>query len=154
LTIRALPITALCFLALGIAYLIGSLDLRLGSATSPGPGLYPFFVGLTLLAITVPLFLLSLKTKEPRQGEEEAFPRGKDLKRVVALASMFIFFAVLLKPLGYWICSTVLMGASLKLLGMRSGKKIIVISVLTTAISYLLFVSILKVPIPLGIFFS
>lgn len=106
------------------------------------------------MAISVPLFLLSLKPKEPRQGEEEAFPRGKDLKRVVALAFMFIFFAVLLKPLGYWICSTVLMGASLKLLGMRSGRKIILISVLTTAISYLLFVSILKVPIPLGIFFS
>jgi len=154
LTIRALPITALCFLVLGVAYLIGSLDLRLGSAISPGPGLYPFFVGITLISISVPLFLLSLRPKEPPQAEGKAFPKGKDLKRVVALALAFIFFAVLLKPLGYWICSTVLMGASLKLLGMRSWGKVILISILTTAISYLLFVSMLKVPIPVGIFSS
>jgi putative tricarboxylic transport membrane protein len=154
LSIRALPITVLCFLILGVAYLIGSLNLGIGSAISPGAGLYPFFVGITLISIALPLFLLSLKQKESQHTEEEAFPKGKDLKRVVALALTFIFFAIFLKPLGYWVCGTVLMGANLKLLGMQSWGKIVSISILTTAISYFLFVSILKVPIPLGIFFS
>jgi hypothetical protein len=154
LTIRALPVTVLCFLILGVAYLIGSLNLGIGSTISPGAGLYPLFVGITLISIALPLFLLSLKQKEPQQAKEEAFPKGKDLKRVVALALTFIFFAVFLKPLGYWVCGTVLMGASLKLLGMQGWGKNVSISILTTAISYFLFVSILKVPIPLGIFFS
>ncbi len=152
--IRALPITVLCFLILGIFYLIGSLNLGIGSAISPGAGLYPFFIGITLISLALPLFLLSLKQKEPQQSQEEGFPRGKDLKRVVALALTFGFFAIFLKPLGYWVCGTVLMGASLKLLGMNSWWKIVSISILTTAISYFLFVSLLQVPIPLGIFFS
>lgn len=139
---------------LGIVYLIGSLDLGIGTAMSPGAGLYPFFIGVTLICIALPFFLLSLKQKEPQQAKEEAFPKGKDLKRVVGLTLTFIFFAIFLKPLGYWVCGTVLMGASLKLLGMESWGKTVSVSILTTAISYLLFVSILKVPIPLGILFS
>ncbi len=154
MTIRALPITVLCFLILGVAHLIGSLNLGVGTAMSPGAGLYPSFVGITLISIALPLFLLSLKEKEPQQAKEEAFPRGKDLKRVVGLALTFVFFGIFLKPLGYWVCGTVLMGTSLKLLGMQSWGKIVSTSILTTAISYILFVSILKVPIPLGIFFS
>jgi putative tricarboxylic transport membrane protein len=154
LPIRALPITVLCFLILGIVYLIGSLNLGIGSATSPGAGLYPFFIGITLISLALPLFLLSIKQKEPQQSQEEGFPKGKDLKRVVALALTFVFFAIFLKPLGYWVCGTALMGASLKLLGMQSWGKIVSISILTTAISYFLFVSLLQVPIPLGIFFS
>jgi putative tricarboxylic transport membrane protein len=154
LPIRALPITVLCFLILGIVYLIGSLNLGIGSAISPGAGLYPFFIGITLISLALPLFLLSIKQKEPQQSQEEGFPKGKDLKRVVALALTFVFFAIFLKPLGYWVCGTALMGASLKLLGMQSWGKIVSISVLTTAISYFLFVSLLQVPIPLGIFFS
>ncbi len=152
--IRALPITVLCFLILGIVYLIGSLNLGIGSAISPGAGLYPFFIGITLISLALPLFLLSLKQKDPENSQMEGFPKGKDLKRVVALALTFFFFAIFLKPLGYWVCGTVLMGASLKLLGMQSWGKIVSISVLTTAISYFLFVSLLQVPIPLGIFFS
>jgi putative tricarboxylic transport membrane protein len=154
LTIRALPITILCFLILGIVYLIGSVNLGIGSAISPGAGLYPSFIGITLIFIAFPFFLLSLKQKEPQQAKEEAFPKGKDLKRVVSLALTFVFFAIFLKPLGYWVCGTALMGASLKLLGMQSWGKVVLISILTTAISYFLFVSILKVPIPLGILFS
>ena len=154
MTTRALPITVLCFLILGVVYLIGSLNLGIGSAISPGAGLYPSFIGIALIGIALPFLLLSLKEKEPQHAKEEAFPQGKDLKRVVSLALTFVFFAIFLKPLGYWICGTALMVASLKLLGMQSWGKIVSISVLTTAISYFLFVSILKVPIPLGILFS
>jgi Tripartite tricarboxylate transporter TctB family len=133
---------------------MGSLNLGVGTAMSPGAGLYPSFVAVTLISIALPLFLLSLKEKGPQQAKEEAFPKGKDLIRVVGLALTFVFFGIFLKPLGYWVCGTVLMGTSLKLLGMQSWGKIVSTSILTTAISYILFVSILKVPIPLGIFFS
>lgn len=152
--IRALPITFLCFLILGIAYLIGSLNLGIGSAVSPGAGLYPSFIGITLICIALPCFLLSLRQQEPQPASEEAFPRGKNLKRVVALALTFVLFPILLKPLGYLICGTALMGASLRLLGVHSWGKIASISLLTMAVSYFLFVSLLKVPIPLGILFS
>lgn len=154
MTLRALPVTFFCFLVLGGAYLAGSLNLPMGSADRPGAGLYPFLVGITLIALSVPLFIRSVRQKETQQEKEEAFPKGKDLKRVVAVALTIVFFIVLLKPLGYAVCSAVLMGAILRFLGLRSWEKIVLISILTAAISYYLFASVLDVPLPRGILFS
>ncbi len=81
---RALPIVSFCFLVLGGVYLAGSLELPMGSAARPGAGLYPFLVGITLVALSAPLFIRSLKLKETQQERAEPFPRGKDRQRVMA----------------------------------------------------------------------
>lgn len=133
---------------------MGSLDLPRGSADRPGPGFFPLLVGIALVALSLPLLIRSVKEKESPPGKEELFPQGKDLHRVVAVAITVTCFAVLLNPLGYGVCSAALMGVILKILGMRNWPKIVLISVLTAAISYYLFVSILDVPLPRGIFFS
>lgn len=150
--IRALPIVSFCFLVLGGVYLAGSLDLPMGSAARPGAGLFPFLVGIALVALSSPLFIRSLRLKETQQEKTEPFPRGKDRQRVMAVAAALFFFVVLLKPLGYIICSIALMGATLRLLGLRSWAKIVLTSIFTAAISYYLFFSILGVPLPPGIF--
>ncbi len=155
MAVRALPVTSFCFLFLGVAYLAGSLDLPMGSADRPGAGLYPFLLGIFLVSISLPLFLGSLRVRKPQKEkeEEEPFPQGKDLQRVVAVSVTLTFFVVLLKPLGYGICSAVLMGSILRLLGLRSWIKIVLISIACSVISYYLFASILDVPLPRGIFF-
>jgi len=56
--------------------------------------------------------------------------------------------------LGYGLCSAVLMGVILRLLGLASWGKIVLISILTALLSYYLFASLLGVPLPGGIFFS
>lgn len=147
----ALATTYFCFLLLGGFYLIGSLEIPLGSADQPGAGAYPFLIGITLLAFSFPLFVNSLRKGLPKE-RGEAFPKGKNLKRVLSVASALILFAVFLKPLGYGICSAALMGAILKLLGLRSWGKIVPISILTAAVSYYLF-AFLDVPLPRGTLF-
>ena len=150
--IRAVPIASLCFVALGGVYLAKSLELPIGSAARPGAGLYPFLVGITLVALSVSFFIQSLKLIETQQERAEPFPRGKDRQRVMAVAATLFFFVVFLNPLGYMICSIALMGAILRLLGLRSWGKVVLISLFTAAISYYLFFSILGVPLPPGIF--
>jgi hypothetical protein len=152
--LRALPIVSLCFLLLGAGYLIESVRLPMGTSGQPGSGFYPFLVGVALAALSLSLLFQSFKRKETPGEEADAFPKGRDLKRVVAVASTLIFFALFFKPLGYGICSAALMVAVLRLLGLRSWAKTVVISILTVGISYYLFASILGVPLPRGALFS
>ncbi|MBI5966545.1 MAG: tripartite tricarboxylate transporter TctB family protein [Deltaproteobacteria bacterium] len=154
MAIGALAVVSLCFLVLGGAYLVGSFFLPMGTMAHPGAGFYPLLVGIALICLSLPLLAQSLKTKEMGQKGEEAFPKGEDLHRVVAVALALIFFAVFLKPLGYGICSAVLMIAVLRFLGMRNWKKTVLISILSMAISYYLFAFILDAPLPRGILFS
>jgi len=151
--IGALPVVCLAFLVVGGAYLVGSFYLPMGTVAHPGAGFFPLLVGTALVCLSVPLLIHSLKKKEI-QKEEEAFPKGKDLYRVLGVALALIFFAVFLKPLGYGICSAALMVAVLRFLGLRSWMKTVLISILSTAISYYLFAFVLEVPLPRGFLFS
>jgi len=152
--IGVLAVVSLCFLVLGGVYLAGSFFLPMGTVEQPGAGFYPLLVGIALVCLSVPLLIHSLKKKEIQKEEEEAFPKGKDLYRVLGVALALIFFAVFLKPLGYGICSAALMVAVLRFLGLRSWMKTVLISILSTAISYYLFAFVLDVPLPRGFLFS
>jgi putative tricarboxylic transport membrane protein len=151
---RALPITSFSFLVLGVAYLADTLRLPMGSAAKPGAGLFPLLVGISLLGLSLALFLWSLKTKDISTRDQEPFPGGKDRRRVLAVGASLALFVLLLKPLGYGLCSAALMAAILRLLGLRSWGRILLISLATAAISFYLFDALLGVPLPRGVFFS
>ena len=151
---RALLIVSLCFLLLGIAYLVDTSRLPMGSAAKPGAGLFPLLVGISLLGLSLALFFWSLKIKENSTKDQEPFPVGKDRRRVLAVGASLALFVLLLKPLGYGLCSAALMATILRLLGLRSWGRILVISLATAGISLFLFDTLLGVPLPRGILFS
>jgi putative tricarboxylic transport membrane protein len=144
---------AAAFLLLSVAYGIGSLQLPMGTLERPGPGFFPLIVALVMAALSGPLLWRFLCGKKPPPPGEHPFPRGADLRRVLALGGALLLFAVLLQPLGYGITSALLMGTVLRLLGMRHWGRIALSAVLATAISYWLFASLLDVPLPPGDFF-
>jgi putative tricarboxylic transport membrane protein len=150
---RAMPLLSLCFLVLAAAYLADGLRLPLGSADRPGAGVYPLLVGILLFCLSLFLLIGSLKRKATLE-EAEPFPRGPDLKRVVAVGVSLALFVVLLKPLGYLLCSALLMAATLRLLELTDWKRIVLISGISAALSHYLFSRLLGVPLPLGVFFS
>jgi putative tricarboxylic transport membrane protein len=151
---RALPVVSLCFLLLGIAYLADNSRLPMGSAAKPGAGLFPLLVGISLLGLSLALFLWSLKTKDISAKDREPFPVGKDRQRVLAVGASLALFVLLLKPLGYGLCGAALMAAVLRFLGLQSWGRILLISLATAAVSFYLFDALLGVPLPRGIFFS
>jgi putative tricarboxylic transport membrane protein len=151
---RALPITSFSFLVLGIAYLADNSKLPMGSAAKPGAGLFPLLVGVSLLGLSLAILIWALRNKNTAAKDQEPFPEGKDRQRVLALGGILALFVLLLKPLGYGICSAALMAAVLRFLGLRSWGRILLISLATAAISFYLFDALLGVPLPRGIFFS
>jgi putative tricarboxylic transport membrane protein len=146
-------IAAAAFLLLSAAYGIGSLLLPMGTLERPGPGFFPLIVALVMAVLSGLILYRYLCSKKAQTQGEHAFPLGPDLRRVLALAGSLILFAVLLQPLGYGISSTLLMGAVLRLLGMKHWGRIALSAVLTTVISYWLFAILLDVPLPPGVFF-
>jgi putative tricarboxylic transport membrane protein len=154
MSFRALPIVSLCFLLLGIAYLADNSKLPLGSAAKPGAGLFPLLVGISLLGLSLALFIWSLEEKGISEKDQEPFPEGNDRRRVLAVAVALALFALLLNPMGYGLCSAALMAAILRLLGLRSWGRIILISIVAAAVSYYLFDFLLGVPLPKGVFLS
>jgi hypothetical protein len=151
--LRAVPLTFLSFTILGGAYLVGSLSLSRGTVEQPGAGLFPALVGIFILSLSIPGLAASLKAGEAGNLAPGVFPRGKDLQRVVAVVLSVLLFAVLLQPLGYGICSAFLMGAVLRLLGLRSWGKTAAAALLTALVSYFIFIS-LEIPLPRGSLFS
>ena len=154
MALRALPIVSLCFLLLGIVYLADNSKLPMGSAAKPGAGLFPLWVGVSLLGLSLALFLWSLRTKNISAIDQEPFPVGKDRWRVLAVGASVALFVLLLRPLGYGLCSAALMAAILRSLGLRSWGRILLISLATAAVSFYLFDALLGVPLPRGVFFS
>ena len=151
---RALLIVSLCFLLLGIAYLADTSKLPLGSAAKPGAGLFPLLVGTSLLGLSLILFIRSLQGKGILEKDQEPFPEGRDRRRVLAVAVTLALFGLLLNPLGYGLCSAALMAAILRLLGLRSWGRIVLISFVTAALSFCLFDFLLGIPLPKGVFLS
>ncbi len=154
MSFRALPIVSLCFLFLGIAYLVDNSKLPMGSAAKPGAGLFPLLVGFALSGLSMALFIWAGRNQGTAAKGQEPFPAGKDGLRVLAMGGALALFVLLLKPLGYGICGAALMAAVLRLLGLRSWRRIISISLVTAAISFFLFDTLLGVPLPRGAFFS
>jgi hypothetical protein len=125
----------------------------MGTVNQPGPGFFPTLVGVLILCLSVSAFVLS-KRKPTITGERNSvFPHGQDRRRVIGLTLAILSFVVFLNPLGYGICSAALMGATLRLLGLRSWVRIVIIAVLTALISQYFFVLILDVPLPMGSLF-
>jgi putative tricarboxylic transport membrane protein len=139
-----------CFLALGGAYLLGSLRLPRGTFEIPGSGLFPLLVAVFIVILSCILLVKSRNTSGAQLDATESFPMGADLRRVVTVALALFLYAVFLKFLGYLVCTTGLMATVLRLLGLRSWGKVAVVAILTGVLSYGLFVFILDVPLPRG----
>jgi putative tricarboxylic transport membrane protein len=139
----------LCFLGLGGSYLLGGLKLQRGTLEVPGSGLFPQIVGI-FIVILASILLVQTVIARGRCDPSEALPKGSDLRRVVWVTVALFIYAFSLELLGYLACTTGLMVAIVRSLGVKNWGKIVAIAILTGALSYCLFAFILDVPLPRG----
>jgi putative tricarboxylic transport membrane protein len=142
----------------GIVFLFGgitaafSLQMPVGTFRMAGAGLFPLCLGILLMFLSL-LFLLNLlfgKKAVPQTGEPAAaIPANARLVlqflAVTAAATLCLGF------LGYPAFCFLIMLLLLRILGIRRPAPLLVISVLTAACAYLLFVWFLKIPLPKGL---
>ena len=128
-------------LAFGIAGMVLSLNLSLGSLTDPAPGFFPFVVSLITTVLSAAQIVLGR-----RGGDGEKFSRYS-VTVVWGVISLLVFVAVL--PLiGFEIPALLLSFVWMKWLGGESWRSAILYSALTVIAFYLIFVVALRTQLP------
>jgi len=128
-------------LALGVAGMGLSLGYGLGSLTEPGPGLWPFAVAVAVTALSVAQLAFGRRAEDTEQFTRSSALTGLGVLSLVGLAA-------LLPVIGFEVPSLVLMVVWLRFLGGESWRMTAVVSVVTVAVFYALFVLALSIPLP------
>jgi putative tricarboxylic transport membrane protein len=134
-------IVGIAVVGLGVAALLGSLALGVGTPRAPGTGTWPFLVSVVLVVLGLGLLALTGRTRDA-----ERFTRASWLV-LAGLATMIAFVAVV-GVIGFEIPATLLMLVWLKFLGHEPWRTSIITSLATVVAFYVVFVGLLAVPIP------
>lgn len=138
-------ITGLLLLALGVAVCARAIGLEVGTATSPGPGFFPFLGGLTLSV------LAGLLAVRGWRGQGETGAPAGPLWRPAVLVGGLTGYTAVLGTVGFPLATAALSVLVLVVLDSRNWPVIVGASVLLAAGSYLVFKVWLGVDLPPGI---
>ncbi len=131
---------------LGIFITITSLTYGLGTLRRPGPGLYPFFIGLSIAIFSMALFIPELRP----QTRPSLFNRG-DIKTLLFMIVAFCLWILMIPFLGYVIVTLLVTYGFCKIMKLEGLWKPISISAGTALFIYLLFDYWLYIDLPRGI---
>jgi putative tricarboxylic transport membrane protein len=139
----------LFWLAMGLfVCLVSLLKFGLGSFGYPGPGFFPFLVGLLLFFLSIGMIGRALKERLTSAD----FKEWPSFRRNVTITLLVLFvYAFVLESIGYLIASFLLF---VYLFKFPSGKRwwvSIAFSVLVVGITYYFFGVLLKTQFPTGI---
>lgn len=146
---RLEALVAAALLALALALLIPALDMPMGSAGNPGPGVLPAAV-LLLLAVCSAALLASRWRKRSERPAAEQRPSTGNRKiwfTLIALAITSLVF----EPLGYRLSILALLVVLLRLYSTLSLARIAFAALIATAAVWLFFERLLAVQLPAGI---
>jgi putative tricarboxylic transport membrane protein len=130
-----------------------SYKLGLGSLHQPGPGFLFFWTGIVTAILSVIVVLMSLRKPSSEGAQEPVFGKGGKghVTKIVLVLLALLLYALLMEPLGFLIVTLLFF---LFLLGVVEKKKwlfAVVVSLIVTTVSYLVFETGLQSQLPKGI---
>ena len=138
------------WIILGLFVFIYSYRLGVGRIGSPGPGLFPFCLGVIFLLLSFIHLVGELfhRKKEVIMKPDEETSEG--VMRLILLVSSLFVYALFLEGLGYLITTFVVLIMLFKIAGNKSWIRVTIYSLSTLIITYLFF-TYLGVRFPGGI---
>ena len=145
-------VSSLLWLAFGLISIYGSVLLELGTFREPGTGFFPFLAGCftSLMAIIV-LFRSFLRGKG-FQAKPSSFWKGLSWHRPLAVEFLMLGYLLALERVGFLLTSLILLFFMLKWVEKFSWWKALLISASASGCTYLLFHTLLRAALPIGIF--
>jgi len=133
--------------ATGLAY-----GYALKDALGPGPGFFPFWLGLIGAALSLDLLAQSWRGRAIGGGAEVLWPDRAGGLRAAALLGGVALYALLLEPAGFRLAALVVTAALLFALGVRRPVAIAAFALVASFGLFHVFYHWLKVPLPIGPF--
>jgi putative tricarboxylic transport membrane protein len=130
---------------LAIPVAVAAWGYGVGTPKSPGAGFWPLLIALTMAGLGVRL------TVRPTAGAAAAVGADSRWGRFGIALGTLGFYVVALEPLGYLLATAILLFVQLRWVESRSWRMSAWTAVLTAGISLVLFRTLLKVPLPLGV---
>ena len=138
----------LFWMGLGLFATVYSYSLGLKGIAGPGPGLMPFLVGILLFVASAYLLASSFLRRQEeinREGQSHV-----QLWKVSLAVISLVAYALLVEKLGFLITTTLLLMVLLKGMGTKKWITVVMVSVLTSLITYFAF-TYLRLRLPMGI---
>ena len=143
--VRRNAIVAAVALAVGAAALWESSKLRFGTIHSPGPGFFPWWTSALIVVLALILALQALRSRSSAVGEGS----GR-IAKVALLLIALSAYTFLLDPLGYLICTFLLVLFMLRVTDPQRWTVTLSMALITAVGSYVVFAVWLSVPLPRG----
>ena len=137
--LQFLPAILLALTGLGVAALGSSYQI--GSLTAMGPGFMPVALGVCLVLLALALLAGELRTAPE---SELGFP----LRPVLWVGTGILAWALLIDVIGFFPASIVQLLFSSFALPQRGWRSIVMLALGMTLASYIVFVTLLGVPVP------
>jgi len=132
-------------LAFGAAALYESLKLPFGTVHSPGQGFFPWWTSVVLLLLALLLLVQAVASRSTAAREGP----GR-IAKVAALLVVLGAYTFLLEPLGYPVCTFLLVLFMLRATDPQRWAVALSMAAITAAGSYVVFAIWLSVPLPRG----
>ncbi len=133
-------------LVLGLVISIISWGYGFGSLRQPGPGLYPFFIGVAIAVFSLFILISALRstTSKPLLDKEGA-------RTLVLMTATFCLWIVAMPLLGYVVVTLLATYAFCKIMKLEGWRRPLAVSGGTALFIYLLFDYWLYIDLPRGI---
>lgn len=137
--------TGLFGLLMSAGYLHLSLDLPMGALDEPGAGLFPILVSAIMAFASAAAMWEGYKAPI---SEAIEIPTGSEGLRLVKLVLLLSAYFVAIPWLGYSVSSLIFCILLIRLLSDTNWVRSILYSIIMTAAVYIVFIYLLKVPMP------
>ena len=132
-------------LAFGAAAAFESAKLPFGTIHNPGQGFFPWWTSVVVVLLATILLIQALKLRA-----STALDKSGRIAKVVALLVVLAVYTFLLDPLGYPICTFLLVLFMLRVLNPQRWTVALSMAALTAVGTYVVFAIWLSVPLPRG----
>ncbi len=138
-------LSGILLIVVGAAFAIGATNYSFGVAIRPGPGYFPFGLGI-ILALLGAVVLFSAFTQERKNGD----PIGKiPWRPLLCIVGAIVFFGFALPKLGFVISFPVMIVMTAAGGDEFTWKDALLNATVLTVMSYLIFIYGLQLTIPL-----
>jgi putative tricarboxylic transport membrane protein len=127
-----------------------SYKLGLGALRHPGPGFFFFWTGIVTAILSLIVILRSLK-KPSRAGTTESILGNWNRTRIVLVLLSLFLYALLMEWLGFLIVTLLLFIFLLGVIEKKGWPFAVLVSLIVTALSYLIFEMALQSQLPKGL---
>lgn len=145
-------ICSVIFLIFGGAMLYFSLGIKKMIETDVGSGYVPAFIAICILVTAAAKLILTVLNKKPSAYQKVKF--DNDLIGGVGTIALMAFYVLAMEPVGFLLSSMVYLFAQILLMSNKTNRKPILFAIISIALPLavdILFVFVIKMPLPKGI---